>query len=178
MRVAAIDDNHFQITANTDGQILFNILLDKDYPGRIKRMNLRKFSTFDGAQVDNFSTFTALKVRDVREDSASKLVIWNTNSYSTETNYLEIYGIVEDAILPEEGAGFRFSTSTMTTLPILAVINKGVINIYEIGELQLKITKSPPSSSSSSTRMQQGISSAYKGTETGSFDESFIFNLL
>ena len=135
MRVATVDDNHFQITANTDSQILFSILLDKDYPGRIKRINLRKFYTWDGVEVDNFGSLTALKVRDVREDTGAKIVIWDTSVATSESSYLEIYGLIEDSVLPEQGTAFRFSTSTMTNLPVLAVINQGVINIYEVGEL-------------------------------------------
>lgn len=134
MRAAAVDQNHFQVTANTDGQILFSILMDKDYPQRMRIMNLRKFWYYDGMHVDNFGSYTALKVKDVSEQLPdTQIHIWNANQPASDAIYIELYGVVGDVALPEQGAGFRFSTSSMSDLPILAVITQGAISIYEVG---------------------------------------------
>ena len=62
MKINAIDDNHFVVSVNTDSQIVFNMLVDKDYPTRLRRMKLRKYGTFEGSKMDIFKSITALKV--------------------------------------------------------------------------------------------------------------------
>ncbi|MEG8007476.1 hypothetical protein U2444_14860, partial [Listeria monocytogenes] len=81
---------------------------------------------YDGMQVDNFGPYTALKAKDVTEQILpSQIQIWNANQTPSDSVFIEIYGVVDGAELPEDGAGFRFSTSSISDLPILAVITKG-----------------------------------------------------
>ena len=63
LKVDSVDDNHFIISVMTDSQMVFNVLIDKDYPTtRSRRIGMRKYNKSVGKHLAVYKEITAAKV--------------------------------------------------------------------------------------------------------------------